>query len=83
MINSVSGTAHTPTPTVAPQAASTNQSVAKPQAAVPSDTVQISSAAAQALKEAIENPAQTVREAASGDQVAKRLLAKEAADKVV
>jgi len=48
----------------------------------PVDTVQIS-AAAQALKEAIENPAQTAREAAGGDIQAKRLLAKEAADKAL
>lgn len=49
---------------------------------LPTDTVQIS-AAAQALKEATENPAQTAREAAGGDQQARRLLAKEAADKTV
>jgi hypothetical protein len=83
MINSVSSTSHAPAPTAAPKAAPTTQAAAKPQPPVPSDTVQISSAAAVALKEAIENPAQTAHEAASGDQVAKRLLAKEAADKVV
>jgi|CZKJ01.1.fsa_nt_gi formaldehyde-activating enzyme involved in methanogenesis len=54
----------------------------KPQSA-PADTVQISSAAQQALKETIETPAQTAREAAGGDAVAKRLLAKEAADKTL
>jgi hypothetical protein len=82
MINSVSSTPHAPVLTAAPKAAPATQAAAKPQAAAPSDTVQIS-AAAQALKEAIENPAQTAHEAASGDQVAKRLLAREAADKVV
>jgi hypothetical protein len=56
--------------------------VSKPQPP-PTDTVQISSAAAQALKEAIENPTQTAKEAASGDQQAKRLLAREAADKAL
>jgi hypothetical protein len=34
------------------------------------------------LKETIETPAQTAKEAAGGDVVAKRLLAKEAADKL-
>jgi hypothetical protein len=82
MINSVSSAPHTPTPTATPQAAPATQAASKPQPTAPTDTVQIS-AAAQALKEAIENPAQTSREAASGDQVAKRLLASEAADKLV
>jgi hypothetical protein len=50
--------------------------------ASPTDTVRISSAAAQALKEAIEDPAQTAKEAAGGDAQARRLLAKEAAEKV-
>ncbi len=50
----------------------------KPQAAG-SDTVQIS-AAAKALQETIETPAQTAKEAAGGDIQAKRLLAKEAAE---
>jgi hypothetical protein len=59
-------------------------SKAQPAAAqpLPTDTVQIS-AAAQALKEATENPAQTAREAAGGDRQAQRLLAREAADKAV
>jgi hypothetical protein len=82
MINAVSSTPHALAPTAASKAAPTTQATAKPQAGAPSDTVQIS-AAAQALKEAIENPVQTAHEAASGDQVAKRLLAREAADKVV
>jgi hypothetical protein len=83
MINAVTSAPHAPALTTAPKAAPSTQAAAKPQSATPNDTVQISSAAAQALKEAIENPAQTAREAASGDQVAKRLLAKEAADKLV
>jgi hypothetical protein len=48
--------------------------------AIPVDTVQISSAALAALKEARETPAQTAQEAGAGDAQAKRLLAKEAAD---
>jgi hypothetical protein len=43
------------------------------------DTVQISNAAQAALKEVIENPAQTAKEASSGDHQAQRLLAIEAA----
>jgi hypothetical protein len=81
MINAVTSTTHAPALKPAPAQAPATQAAAKPQPAAPSDTVQIS-AAAQALKEAIENPAQTAREAASGDQVARRLLAKEAADKL-
>ena len=45
----------------------------------PTDTVQISSAAKGILQEVQENHAQTVQEAAGGDNQAKRLLAKEAA----
>jgi hypothetical protein len=79
MISPVSNTTHAQP--VAQAAATVQQpAVSKPQPA-PNDTVQIS-AAALAIKEAIENPAQTAREAASGDQVAKRLLAREAADKL-
>jgi hypothetical protein len=46
---------------------------------VPSDTVQLSSAARAALQEAAETPAQTAKEAAAGDLQAKRLLARQAA----
>jgi hypothetical protein len=80
MINSVSSAAHAQAARQT-QPATHQAAPSKPQP-TPGDTVQIS-AAAQALKEAIENPAQTAQEAARGDQVAKRLLAKEAADKVV
>lgn len=52
---------------------------AQPQQQPPvSDTVQIS-AAAKALQETIETPAQTAREASSGDVQAQRLLARQAA----
>jgi hypothetical protein len=80
MINSVSGATH---PQAAAHAAAAAQqpTPSKPQPA-PTDTVQLS-IAAQAFKEAIENPAQTAREAAGGDLQAKRLLSKEAADKAV
>ncbi len=43
------------------------------------DTVQISTAAQAALRETLETPAQTAKEASSGDRQAQRLLAKEAA----
>jgi hypothetical protein len=45
----------------------------------PVDTVQISTAAQQALHEALETQAQTVKEAANGDPQAHRLLIKEVA----
>jgi hypothetical protein len=48
-------------------------------AGAPVDTVRISSAAQVALKETLETPAQTAREAAGGDHQAQRLLAKETA----
>jgi len=79
MINSVSRATHAQ-PAAPPQPTAARQPVqSKPELAA-SDTVQIS-VAAQALKEAIENPAQTAREAASGDPQARRLLAREAADR--
>jgi len=48
---------------------------------VPSETVQLSSAAQAALQEAVETQAQTAKEAGNGDLQAKRLLAKETAAK--
>ena len=48
---------------------------------VPVDKVQLSSAAQAALREAVETPAQTAKEAGSGDNQAKQLLAKEEAAK--
>ena len=83
MISSVSNAAHVQAlaqSVAQPAAALKPATQTKPQAAA-SDTVQIS-AAAQAIKEAVENPAQTAREAAGGDPQARRLLAKEAADKL-
>lgn len=46
---------------------------------VPTDTVQISSAAVAALKEVTETHFQTAKEASAGDQQAVRLLQKEQA----
>ena len=83
MINPVSSATHAqPVAKAAPKAAPTVQqpALSKPQPA-PADSVKVS-VAAQALKEAVELPAQTAKEAAGGDAQAKRLLAKEAADKV-
>ena len=48
---------------------------------VPTDTVQLSDAAQAALREAVETPAQTAKEAATGDLQAKRLLALKAVAK--
>lgn len=79
MISSVSSVTHAQA-AASPTAVVQQSSPSKPQS-VPADTVQISSAAQQALKEIIETPAQTAQEATGGDAVAKRLLAKESADK--
>lgn len=66
-------------PVAKPSNASQQSTQARPQqAAEPKDTVQISAAAQAAIKEAAETPSQTAKEAASGDQQAQRLLAKEA-----
>jgi len=46
-----------------------------------SDSVQISSAAQAALKEATETQAETMKEARGGDHQAQRLLAKEQAER--
>jgi hypothetical protein len=48
---------------------------------VPRDKVQLSGAAQSALREASETQAQTAKEAGSGDNQARRLLAKEEAAK--
>jgi hypothetical protein len=80
MISPVSSATHS-LPAAQSVTAPQQPAQSKPQPA-PTDTVQIS-AAAQALKEAIENPAQTAREAAGGDLQAKRLLAREAADRAL
>ena len=83
MINPVSSSTPAQAQTaVQSTAARQPASVSKSQLAVTSqpaatDTVKIS-AAAQALQEATETPAQTAKEAGTGDAQAKRLLAKEA-----
>ena len=51
---------------------------ARPQP-VPKESVQLSSAAQAALREAVETPAQTAKEAGSGDMQAKLLAKQEAA----
>jgi hypothetical protein len=48
---------------------------------VPIDKVQLSSAAQAALRETVETPAQTAKEAGSGDMQARRMLAKQEASK--
>jgi hypothetical protein len=65
---------------VSHQSSSTGSTSTSSPAAVPTDTVTISSAAQAVLKEITETPAQTIKEAAGGDSQAKRLLAKEAAN---
>jgi hypothetical protein len=79
MINPVSNATQGQPPV---QSTASQQAAApKPQPAPapqPAATVHIS-AAAQALQEAIETPAQTLKEANTGDLQAKRLLAREAA----
>ena len=77
MINSVTSATHVQ-PAAQPAAASQKAPQAKPQPS-PTDTVQISNAAKQIVQEAIETSSQTTREAANGDNQAKRLLAREAA----
>jgi TRAP-type mannitol/chloroaromatic compound transport system substrate-binding protein len=80
MISPVSNASHVQ-PQAAVQAAATRQpaQAATPKAAV-TDTVQISNAA-KILQEATETPAQTAKEAGSGDLQAKALLARETADR--
>jgi hypothetical protein len=63
-----------PQPKAAPQPPAASATPARP-----SDTVQIS-ASAKILQEASETSAQTAREAAGGDNQARRLLAREAAE---
>jgi hypothetical protein len=63
-----------------PQDARAKAPESRPQP-VPQDSVQLSSAAQSALRESMETPAQTAKEAGSGDMQAKRLLAKEEAAK--
>ena len=81
MINPISSVTP-PQATVQPTAVPPPAPQPKPQpVAVPKDTVQFS-AAALAMQEARETPAQTAREAAAGDIQAKHLLAHETVAKV-
>jgi len=57
------------------------QSQPQSKTSIPTDSVQISSAARAALQETIETPAQTAKEASAGDRQAQRILAREAAGK--
>ncbi|QWR77140.1 hypothetical protein [Candidatus Magnetomonas plexicatena] len=80
MVNSVSNATTSQQVNTAqskPKSAAADTEQAKPKT-TPSATVSISAAAA-ALQEATETPNQTAKEARGGDQQAKRLLAKEAA----
>ncbi len=81
MSSSVGSTtqATAPLPTEAPRKPPESSATTSP--AVPADTVQLSSAAQAALREATETPAETAKEANAGDNQAKRLQAKEAAAK--
>jgi hypothetical protein len=77
MINSVSRATHSQP---AAQPALASQKAPQSKAPAPPDTITIS-AAKQIVQEAIETSFPTTREAASGDNQAKRLLAREAASK--
>jgi hypothetical protein len=80
MISPVSSATHAqPQAAVQPQQTRQPAQASAPKAAV-TDTVQISNAA-KVLQEATETPAQTAKEAASGDRQAKALLARETARK--
>ena len=69
-----------PQPAPQPTDVRTKAAETRPQP-VPRDSVQLSSSAQAALREALETPAQTAKEAGTGDVQAKRLLAKHAAAK--
>ena len=77
MVSSVTAAPQTP-PVAQPAPAEPKPIHVKPKAT--KDTVNIS-AAAKALQEATETPAQTTKEAQSGDRQAQILLAKEKAAK--
>jgi len=79
MISNVTSLAH-PQPVAQSKPAGVKMTQSKPQQ-TSSATVQVSSAAMAALKEATETPVQTTKEANAGDQQAKRLLGKEAAER--
>jgi hypothetical protein len=79
----ISSITHSGRPVQSAAAAPTSQSSSKAATAQTSssDTVQISNVAQALLKETLETPAQTTKEASGGDRQAIRLLAKEAADR--
>jgi hypothetical protein len=80
MSNAITSVTQTPTVSHTTQAKQ-QPAQSKSPAAGTADTVHLSSAAQSLLQEAAETPAQTAQEAASGDIQAKRLVAKEAAEK--
>jgi len=83
MISAVSSTQQSQPVAQSPPPSSRKPVQPKPQSVI-TDAVQLSpaaQAAVSALQEARETPAQTTREAANGDNQARRLLAKEAAAK--
>ena len=79
MINGVSATSAQPS--VQPKSVEVNAKVTESKPQQPSNEIVQISSAAQALKELTETHQQTVQEANKGDIQAKRLLAKEAAEK--
>ena len=80
-VNSISSAQAVAPPAVASQPAAQSSSPTKASTSV-TDTVRLSSAA-QLAQEATETPAQTAKEANSGDLQARRLLAHEAAEHAV
>ncbi len=85
MSNPISGVTQAQTPeqaipaqTKAPETNAQETKVAQ-SSQTPTDTVQVSNSAKAILQEVQETHAQTLKEAASGDGQAKRLLAKETA----
>jgi hypothetical protein len=85
MSNAISAVTHSDPATTQTSSAPTGSTQKAPQSQTlsstssPNDTVQISTAAQQALQEALETQAQTLKEAANGDPQAHRLLIKEVA----
>lgn len=82
MSQSVSASPQVQAPTpIKPDTPKGKAAKAPPTQALPHENVTLSSAAQAALQEALETPAQTAKEAGTGDMQARRLLAKEAAEK--
>ena len=91
MVSSITSATHvrfaasTAAPVQRPKVSTESDQSKSHPAAVPTDTVQLSSAAQAmlaAMQEARETPAQTSQEALGGDRQAQRLLARQAAAKV-